>query len=57
MIRFVKLLSMQHEVPLQKWIAEGAVFKFVGENVDKRKGVRDIRSDHRQELKHAITYV
>ena len=52
MIRFVKLLSMQHEVPLQKWIAEGAVFKFVGDNVDKRKGVRDIRSDHRQELKH-----
>ena len=28
------------------------MFKFVGDNVDKTKGVRDIRSDHRAELKH-----
>ena len=26
--------------------------KFVGDNVDKKRGVRDIRSDHHSELKH-----
>ena len=31
---------------------EGSSFKFVGDNVDKKRGVRDIRSDHQGEMKH-----
>ena len=31
---------------------EGASLKFVGDNVDNKRGVRDIRSDHHGELKH-----
>ena len=34
---------------------EGAYVKFVGDNVDKRRGVRDIRSDHHGELKHMFS--
>ena len=36
-------VSKLHKVPLQQWIAEGVTFKFVGDNVDKSKEVRDIR--------------
>ena len=45
-------ISEQHKVPLCYWIAKGLPFKFVGDNVDKKKGVRDIRADHRAELQH-----
>ena len=45
-------VSRLHKVPLQQWIAEGVSFKFVGDNVDKMKGVRDIRVDHQPELQH-----
>ncbi len=31
-------ISEQHKVPIQKWIDEGASFKFVGDNVDKKRG-------------------
>ena len=37
------------------WLRDGAFVKFVGDNVDKRKGVRDIRSDHHAELKHMFS--
>ena len=45
-------VSTLHKVPLQQWIAQGVPFKFVGDNVDKKKGVRDIRVDHQAELQH-----
>jgi len=46
-------VSKLHKVPpLQQWIAEGVTFKFVGDNVDKRKEVQDIRVDHQSELQH-----
>ena len=48
----VTKVSRLHKVPLQQWIAEGVTFKFVGDNVDKMKGVRDIRTDHKAELQH-----
>ena len=44
-------VSRLHKVPLQQWIAEGVTFKFVGDNVDKRKEVQDIRVDHQSETK------
>ena len=48
----VDTISEQHKAPVQKWIDEGSSFKFVGDNVDKKRGVRDIRSDHHGKMKH-----
>ena len=42
-------------VPLQKWIDEGVVFKFWGDNVDKQLKVRDLRSDHKGEMVHMFS--
>ena len=41
-----------HEAPLKEWIARGLPFKFIGDNVDKRKDVYDIRSNHHHSLVH-----
>lgn len=41
-----------HEAPLKEWITSGLPIKFIGDNVDKHKGVRDIRSDHHKSLVH-----
>jgi len=45
-MRLVETISENHKVPMKDWIESGSVFKFVGDNVDKRRGVRNIRSDH-----------
>lgn len=45
-------VSKLHKVPIDKWIAEGATIKFIGDNVDQKKGVRDPRSDHSGEMLH-----
>ena len=45
-------VSKLHKMPIQTWISEGVTFKFAGDNVDKMKGVRDIRIDHQSELQH-----
>ena len=45
-------VSSMHTVPLRKWIADGAVFKFWGDNVDKKQKPRYVRSDHRGEMVH-----
>ena len=39
-------------MPIKKWLAEGATFKFIGDNVDKKRGVRDARSDHAGQMVH-----
>lgn len=41
-----------HTVPVQRWIREGIVFKFWGDNVDKQRRVRDYRSDHHGAMVH-----
>lgn len=51
-IRLVEAVSKLHKVPLQNWISEGATFKFIGDNVDQKRGVRDPRSDHSGEMLH-----
>lgn len=48
-------LSETHIVPLKKWINEGVVFKFWGDNVDKKKNVRDLRSDNKGEMVHMFS--
>ena len=45
-------ISKRHTVPLLRWISDDILFKFWGDNVDKKKGVRDVRSDHHGELLH-----
>ena len=44
-------VSKLHTTPLQQWIADN-VFKFWGDNVDKKRGVRDVQSDHHGSLLH-----
>ena len=56
-LALITSISKQHKVPIQKWIDDGASFKFVGDNVDKKRGVRDIRSDHHSELKHMYSLI
>ena len=41
---------MKYKEQLEIWIRDGANFKFVGDNVAKTKGVRDVRSDHQSHL-------
>lgn len=48
----VDKVSKLHDAPLQQWIADGVTFKFIGDNVDKKRGVRDARSDHSGQMIH-----
>ena len=45
-------ISKLHTPPLSQWISGNVCFKFWGDNVDKRRGVRDVRSDHHGSLLH-----
>ena len=51
-LKLVADISERHKAPLERWLRERAAVKFVGDNVEKKRGVRDIRSDHKGELKH-----
>ena len=51
-LRLIEAVSKLHDIPLQKWIAEGATFKFIGDNIDKKRGVRGVRSDHSGQMMH-----
>ena len=48
----VDSISKRHTLPLKQWIADNVMFKYCGDNVDKKKGVRDVRSDHQGEMLH-----
>ena len=50
-------LSHTHTVPLDKWIQEGIVFKFWGDNVDKSVHVRDLRSDNQGAMVHMFSLI
>ena len=49
-LRLVEDVSKLHSVPLERWIAEGITFKFIGDNVDKKMGVRDVRIDNQGDM-------
>ena len=52
-LKLINDISERHRAPIERWMQEGASFKFVGDNIDKKKGMRDTtRSDHHGELKH-----
>ena len=46
--------GQSHIVPLEIWIEEGVVFKFWGDNVDKQRKVRNLRSDNSGQLVHML---
>ena len=50
-------VSKLHTVPIQRWISDGVVFKFWGDNLDKQQHVRDPRSDHQNEMLHMFSLV
>ena len=54
-LRLVTEISKRNVLPLQRWLMEGAVVKFIGDNVNKTRGVRDIRSDHHSVMKHMFS--
>jgi hypothetical protein len=46
----VSEIGDRHLIPLQRWLESGECVQFIGDNVDKRKLVRDIRSDNQAKL-------
>ena len=54
-LRLMDHLSKTHSVPLKMWIERDIVFKFWGDNVDKKKKVRDLRSDHQGNMVHMFS--
>ena len=51
-LQLVDDISKYHKDPIQQWIKDGATFKFIGDNIDKKKRVRDMRSDHQEKMIH-----
>ena len=37
-LKLINDISERHRAPIERWMQEGASFKFVGDNVDKKKG-------------------
>ena len=51
-LRNVEEISKLHTAPMSEWISDNVPFRFWGDNVDKKRGVQDVRSDHQGELVH-----
>ena len=54
-LRLVQDISQLHKVPLEQWIADDITFKFIGDNVDKKVGVRDERLGHHGKMEHMFS--
>ena len=48
----VETIGKQRMIPIKSWIEKGMEFEFVSDNVDKKMGVRDIRTGFHGEMKH-----
>lgn len=55
-LTIVEEISKLHTEPLSKWIENGVPFKFWGDNVDKKRSVRDVRSDNQGDLLHNVQH-
>ena len=53
-LKCVHEISKRHAAPIYRWLQNGCPVKFVSDNVDKKKGVRDLLSDNRGEMKHMV---
>ena len=49
-LKVVQQLSESQKLPLIDWLKEGAPVKYISDNVNKKKKVRDIRSDHQSKM-------
>ena len=45
-------IASLHTLPLSQWLVTGTPFMFWGDNIDKHRSVRDMRSDHHGSLLH-----
>lgn len=45
-LKLVEDICQLFTLPLQKWIADNVIFKFWGDNLAHKRGVRDERSDN-----------
>lgn len=51
-LKLLDEISKMHLAPLSQWIKQDMLFKFWGDNVDKKRGVRDVRVDNQGSLLH-----
>ena len=56
-LTLVGKISSLHAKPLEDWIRYGVTLKFWGDNMDKKKGVHDVRSDHQSLMLHKYSMV
>ena len=56
-LKLTEDVSKLHKVPVDKWIKEGVVLKFWGDNLDKQQRVRDLRSDNQGEMLHVFSMI
>ena len=54
-LRLVEEVSQLHKVPLEQWMADNVTFKFIGDNVDKKVGIRDERMGHHSKMEHMFS--
>ena len=46
-LRLVEEVSKLHSVPIDRWISYDITFKFIGDNLEREVGVRDVRMNHK----------
>lgn len=56
-LRLIDTISNEYDVPLKKWIAEGRTFKYVSDNLDKTRRVRDLRSNNHGKMLHMYSII
>lgn len=57
LLNTLNVLSQKYDAPIKQWISDGESFKFVGDNLDKKIGVRDVRVDNQPQMLHMYSLV
>ena len=45
-LKLTSEVSQMHHIPIQEWIKDDIIFKFWGDDVDKKQQVCDVQLDH-----------
>ena len=56
-LQIVSEIGERHLIPLQRWLEAGEYVQFIADNVDKRKSVKDVRSDSQAKLHHMYSMI
>ena len=56
-LQIVSEIGERHLIPLQRWLEAGEYVQFIADDVDKRKSVRDVRSDSQAKLHHMYSMI